>query len=671
MRRLLHLQWFLCVVSAFACVRPALAEGTYMVFEQEATGVTTQRALDTTRFADGFDPVIAFLTMERPTDPNTAQVLWSASKAPVVWERGRDDNRFELVRFALLPDGGQIQYRVFPHKSIVELGVHRHARTAADRDWRIHPNILGRLSPGEYNIEARVVVPGRPVAKLTQRLNVIEGAEVPDPDPDPDPDPKPDPDPDPDPNDPGDGGGVGVPPVAAGFTKLVKDPDTLVVYVSDSQGNDQNDGRTPQTAVKTLKRGIELVRLGKPDWLLLKAGDTWQNQHLDGIMVGGSGADRPFVIGAYGNGARPMIIPPHGSNGIKTNNHELAGLVIQGLHIYGATRDPASPKYVGRPGDVEGISIRIGAGGGKYAEGVVIEDCVITHFDNNIIIADDWSRFQGEGVPGRIQVTIRRNILRFATTDDSHAIGIYLEGTRDSIVEQNLIDHNGWTPKDGVKARNKRSHNIYAQWANGPITIRHNIITRAAAAGLQLRAGGNIEHNLFVRNATAFWASINDSKANYNIVLEGDDMNPNVPENWRGMGIEGWGMDRYEVIGNIVARRVGTLQRPGIDISSDKVIVKNNTVYKWQDERVNMSYNVGGSAVFDANIAKELFPDNLPPKYVDPERGLATYAATLGLDKTNEAFIDYAATRPRGTWPDELAPATVADYIRAGFQLAN
>jgi cytochrome c-type biogenesis protein CcmE len=657
MRCPLHLL-LLFILSALAVALPADAERSYMVLEQNTTGETTQRALDTASIADGVDPVIAFLNLDRPTDPQTIQILWSASNGPIEWERG-GDNDFTLVRYALLPEGGEVQYRAYSRNSKVELGVARHSRVAADQSWEIDPNHIDKLSVGEYEIEAWIIAPKRPLMKVSQRLNVVDRDEV----PDTEPDPKPGTDPTPKP--PGDD--VILPPVAEGFTKLTKSPETMVIYVSDSQGNDRNDGRTPQTAVKTLARGVELVRLGKPDWLLLKAGDTWEGQSLDGIMVGGEGEDRPFVIGAYGEGARPLIIPPHGSNGIKTNNHELAGLVIQGLHIYGATRDPASPKFVGRPGDVEGISIRIGAGKGKFAEGVVIEDCVITHFDNNIIIADDWSRFQGEGVPGRIQVTIRRNILRFATSDDSHAIGIYLEGTRDSIVEQNLIDHNGWTPTDGVEERNKRSHNIYAQWANGPITVRQNIITRAAAAGLQLRAGGTIENNLFVRNATAFWTSINDSKANYNIVLESDDMDPDEPEMWRGMGIEGWGMDRFEVIGNIVARRAGTLQRPGIDISADKVIVKHNRVYDWQDERVKTSFNIGGSAQSISNVAKEVFADEKEPNYLDPQRGLASYAKTLGLDGTNEAFLNYAATRSRGEWPEALTPSKVSNYIREGF----
>lgn len=465
---------------------------------------------------------------------------------------------------------------------------------------------------------------------------------------------------------------TGLSSVTAGFTALVKSADTRVIYVSDSLGKDSNDGQNENAPVKTLQHGMSLLRHGKPDWLLLKAGDTWENQSLSGFNKGGAGADKPMVIGAYGQGARPLIIPPVGSHGIKTENQYINGLVIQGLHIYGATRDPGSPKYVDRKAEADGINIRTNGSEGRYVKGLVIEDCKISHFDANIKIVDDWARKQGIGVPGRIDAKIRRNIIRYASGADSHSIGIYLEGTRDTVVEQNLIDHNGWAQTDGVEHRNKRSHNIYAQQFNGPITIRHNILSRGAAHGLQLRAGGDIEQNLFVRNALAFWTAVNDSKANYNVIMESDDMNPDVPEDRRGVGIEGWNMKNYEVIGNVVARRAGSLQRPGIDVSADNLTVKNNIVYKWSDNRVGEfgeSINYGSAnPTVSGNLAQELFNGQNPP-YVDPERSVGSYAKTLGMEPKLETFLDAAASRPRGQWIDELDPASVCRYIRNGFEL--
>ena len=657
----------LLILSIIALAKPAQADSVYMVLEQTKDGVATHRALDLTEIGDGIDPVAGFIAMDRPTDPETAQVLWHAHSKPVVWDKAKDNNQFNLIKHAILPEASQVQYRIYMDKFRIELGNNRHSRKPGDSDWGVAAHIINRLSVGEYRVEAFVIIPGRPTQVVAQRLSIINTGEVPKDETD---------------TDPGTGGGdiggggsgggvVDGPVITTGFTKLTKHEDTTVIYISDSQGNDANDGLSPATAVKTLKRGIELARLGKPDWLLLKAGDTWDSQSFDNVQLGGSGADRPFVISTYGEGARPLIIPPHGSHGLKTLNHEINGLVIQGLHFYGATRDPGSPRFVDRPGDIDGINIRIGANDNKYVKGLIIEDCIITHFDSNIKVVDDWSRFQGEGVPGRIQCNIRRNIVRFASATDSHSIGIYIEGSIDSIIEQNVLDHNGWAQTDGFDKRDKASHNIYAQWANGPITVRYNIITRGAAHGLQLRAGGIIEHNIFARNAMAFFTTMTSSRANYNIILESDDMDPNVPEDQRGYGINGWGMPRYEVVGNIVARRAGSLQRAGIDISAEVLVVKNNTVYAWQDERSGSSINYhSGNAIATGNRAREYYDDN-EPNYVDPTRGLATYAGQLGLEPTTEAFINYASNRKLGEWPNDLEPDFINGYIRAGFEFAR
>ncbi|MGB0766129.1 MAG: right-handed parallel beta-helix repeat-containing protein [Phycisphaeraceae bacterium] len=463
---------------------------------------------------------------------------------------------------------------------------------------------------------------------------------------------------------------------AVGFTKLVKHPETRVIYVSHSRGNDNNDGLSEARPVKTLKRGMALVRDGKPDWLLLKAGDVWEGQSLSNLRQSGGGIDEPFVVGAYGQGPRPMIIPPPDSHGIQLTGTKVNSVLIQGIHVYGATRDPHSPKFVHRDGQWDGINVRLNSRDDQYMKNIIIEDCVVTHFDTNIEVVDDWPRVNVKdengqpkaGVPGRIKVTIRRNIVRFATGTDHHSIGVYLEGTHDSLIEQNVLDHNGWT---FASDRNKRSHNVYCQTINGPITARDNIISRAGAHGMQLRAGGNIEHNLFVQNSLAFFMSLADSKANYNVVLESIDIDPDVPENWRGMGVQGWGIKNFEVIGNVVARRLGKLHRPGFELhASRSLTIKNNRIYDWKDSNSPYSIKIDSSpnVIASGNISQETFGGKEPP-FVDPMRSVGQYAGKIGLEPTLEAFLDAAADRPRGVWVEDLAPESVCRYIRNGFDL--
>jgi len=658
----------ICLLTIF---QPAAANTNYMILEIRADGVASHEALDQSLDVDGTDPIIQHILLNRPANPETAQVLWVASDAPAQWVRGFDTNEFLFVEFTQLPPRSQIEYRIYDHESNVELGALRHHRNAAD--WGISYNAINRLQVGEYRIEARVIVPGLRMHRLIQRLNVVNynGTNAPG---QPIQEDNGEIGPVDNPN-PGPGAGPDAPPsepALVGFTPLTASNNTRIIYVSSSAGNDANDGLTPQTPVQTLNRGARLVRDGRPDWLLLKAGDVWNGQSFDGFTASGAGADRPMVIGVYGQGDRPLIIPPHNEHGLRTVNDEVNGLVIQGLHFYAATRDPGSPRYVNRDGAYDGINIRLGGREGRFADGLVIEDCVITHFDSNIKIVDDYNRAMSvpRGEPGRIQCVIRRNVIRYASGGDSHSVGIYIEGSRDSVIEQNLIDHNGWAQTDDFTHRNNRSHNIYAQVFNGPILVRENIITRAAATGMQLRAGGDVEGNIFVRNPMAFWLSINDSRVIDNVVLESDDINPDEVRDFRGMGLQSWSLGRCEIVGNVFARRVGGMTRPAIDVSADTLIIHNNRVYDWATPEGVGILASGGTLDMRGNFSRELSGGE-EPSYEDPTRSLERYAGTIGLEPSLEAFLDALATRPRGQWDTVLAPETISQYIRDGFRVTQ
>src|ERR1700730_9225235 len=92
-----------------------------------------------------------------------------------------------------------------------------------------------------------------------------------------------------------------------GPTDFTPSADTRKIYVSDSTGNDNNDGLTPETAVKTIKKGESLVRNGSSDWLLLKSGDTWTNQSFGDLKFAGRSATNPIVISSYGSGPAPLV----------------------------------------------------------------------------------------------------------------------------------------------------------------------------------------------------------------------------------------------------------------------------------------------------------------------------------------------------------------------------
>ena len=75
-------------------------------------------------------------------------------------------------------------------------------------------------------------------------------------------------------------------------------------YVSQSSGNDSNDGKTASTAWKTLVKASEAT-YAPGDRILLKCGDTWGN---DTLWPKGSGTTDNFItIASYGTGGKPIL----------------------------------------------------------------------------------------------------------------------------------------------------------------------------------------------------------------------------------------------------------------------------------------------------------------------------------------------------------------------------
>ncbi|AFL88017.1 hypothetical protein Terro_1715 [Terriglobus roseus DSM 18391] len=76
-------------------------------------------------------------------------------------------------------------------------------------------------------------------------------------------------------------------------------------FVSQSAGNDSNDGLSQSAPFETLAKASSLVHLKGGDAILLKRGDVWHEQFL--IPSSGSSFNSRLVVGAYGSGRLPII----------------------------------------------------------------------------------------------------------------------------------------------------------------------------------------------------------------------------------------------------------------------------------------------------------------------------------------------------------------------------
>ena len=100
-------------------------------------------------------------------------------------------------------------------------------------------------------------------------------------------------------------------------------------YVDATNGNDFNNGLSPETAWKTISK-VNSMNFKPGDTILFKRGEIWREQ----LIVPSSGTEgNPITFGAYGEGEKPII---HG--GIIIPNDNWNGPDANGVYSYTYTR---------------------------------------------------------------------------------------------------------------------------------------------------------------------------------------------------------------------------------------------------------------------------------------------------------------------------------------------
>jgi hypothetical protein len=458
-----------------------------------------------------------------------------------------------------------------------------------------------------------------------------------------------------------------------GWTILNPSEDSRIIYVSSSEGDDANDGLSPETPIQTIAKGVWMLRDGYPDWLMLKAGDIWN----EGIRAWGNTHGRsesePIVLTSYGEGPRPKLLTANeevfkraGSNPIVRH------IAFVGLHFKPDKRDPSDPNFVLGEERYPGGWTWLGPGGD-----VLIEDCVIEKYKDNIII---------QGGPSGIK--IRRNIIIDAWGKGSHAQGIFAKDVNGLLIEENIFDHNGYHDLVDGADRTIFSHNMYLTHGNEDVTVRGNVSSRAAAHGLQLRSGGLCEDNLFIRNGLAMY---NRGTTRRNVVMESDDIAEDLP---RGHGMHARfsdpnGPKHIDVDGepdiwerNIVLNRIGSLQVAGIEVGdssfsvgTDPLVVRDNVVQNWNNnsgEGIEIVSAVPAEALsaiaLESNIVDGMMRETGETvTFMDGDRDLNSYMQSLGYTGGFDKFIELHRSRSSGQWNPALSAAAFGAYMRSGF----
>lgn len=494
-----------------------------------------------------------------------------------------------------------------------------------------------------------------------------------------------------------------------GWTELSPSPESRVIYVSSSRGSDSNDGLSEATPVRSLDRGMSLLRSGQPDWLLFKRGDTFTGS-FGRFEFAGMNENKPMVIGAYGNGARPKFITGTSPAFNLAGGFERQHLVITSLHMEPGSGHP--------PG---GIRIVTGA-----VDDLLIEDCYLTEYAVNVLV-------QGEREDTMSNIRIRRNVLLDAN-GTTHAQAIYASHIDGLTIEGNIIDRNGWDHRIGRSDATIFAHNCYIQRSVLDLVFKDNIVMRASSHGLQARMGGTVEGNVFYQNPMAIMFGNEGVKSNeyavrgtikHNVILEGVDINADLP---RGDGIVLQHTAEVVVSDNILSKNLNDPSSAyGISIDGPdtapvrNALITNNVIHDWDlpfrvhdynavsaTFKDNILYNsdddkplikhrrtsstdavtylnnhymrAGNQEWFQISSQELSLPEwasqhgdnaqHLTGSFFDDDRSFDSYARSIGYTGAT-AMIEAMRSMRKGAWDERLTPEAIGAYFREGFTVVG
>lgn len=250
---------------------------------------------------------------------------------------------------------------------------------------------------------------------------------------------------------------------ARGFTTFTQENVAdKIVYLSNSLGDPTYDGTQPAHTtgihgpVKTLAaaKALMLALNGTASWLLLKDNDTWPDE-VFGFWSNTTGrsATEPMVIGSYTTttpgvvnppdvGARPMIKSAGGDalgtilffQGAATDGSFMA---LIGIEFYCYKRNPADAGH-----DYTYYTQTCAAFSHVCPfDTFIMEDCKFSFYTAGPsfnVNASPQTRSKG--------LSVRRNVScdHYAGNVGTHSQGLYFDYTDNAVIEENLIDNNGW-----------------------------------------------------------------------------------------------------------------------------------------------------------------------------------------------------------------------------------
>ena len=457
---------------------------------------------------------------------------------------------------------------------------------------------------------------------------------------------------------------------AQGWPIITPPSGSRIIYVSSSTGNNNNNGLSPETPVQTIAAGLALLQNNSGDELLLKAGDTFVNQSIV-LSVNGESPTDPIVIGTYGSGPAPVVETAATQSGITpANGNSGNNIVVEGIDFYSYQRDPNNPAYAGPNNDATGANF-VGQSGSVSLSFV---GDTFDYYSTNIAVMpgpDGVTAYPGSSV------TLYRDIVENSWSTDAHSQGVFIGYVANPVIEQTILDHNGWNAAIPGAGATIFNHNVYLDDTDGPVVFTGNISANSSTDGVMSRSGGTITDNLFVNDAMGPIIGVDpgsDGNGLGSPVLTSADIAGNVvleataistsggPQPMsQGVNVSNSSGSGVQIVDNIFADpnpNAPTANEAGIGINSytTGINATDNVIYGFT------------RAVLDQNGNNTTSPNAIDlTGYVNPNVSVESYNASLGGSATLAAFMAAADSQTMTNWNAAYTAAAVDSYIQAGF----
>ncbi len=602
--------------------------------------------------------------LEEPVDedtsvpPKSGFELAFASNAPSLFEVGSDTHLTLDVKGSL-PEGADVLMVAWSNTDRTMSSEFPHVLAA--EPWMVTSVKLSELPAGPNQIQALVRHNNQVIDRVTHAITIVRDDAVAEPE-----EPvveEPVVGETPDPVDSGDG-----------WSAMQASADTRVIYVSAARGDDGNDGRSTGSPVKTLGRAYSLLRDGKPDWMLLRRGETFKLSEADRPFISwnksGPDRDRKMTVGAYGSmSERRPIIHTNGGGFLRVAHGQMVEHVIfRDLVITANHRNPKSRDFKGNSVREDGINWS------TPTHDVVFEGMLVEWFQNNFV----FQNRQNNPMP-MTDITLRRNVIRYSYNTRGHSQGVFANhGLRNFTLEENVLDHNGYNPAVSGARRSGFNHNVYIKELKG-VRFIGNVSMRSSNYGLKLRSDGAsrmtdvvVEGNLFLDCTDGVYANTDGvgtpGQNLINVTVRRNvftRMGRNDTNKALGRGVVLNCVQNGVVESNVFIDNDDANNAPAMRAGSHNrgVAARGNTVVRW------LHVDGARTLVDGFSPATGNVENPAETRVIDAKRTMPRFWREVARVNSLEQWAALADGQRRGAWREAMTAKGAGSWLRSGAEL--